>query len=697
MIDGPPEPVNDPAPTPHPRARHVQRGRSLPMLSSPRRALNDDYVDQIFGLEGPFAATFPGYEPREGQIAMAREIDRAIVDDALLMVEAPTGTGKSIGYLVPAIRHAIAAGKKVVVCTANIALQEQLVMKDLPLLRELLPWSFTFALAKGRNNFACLDRLSEEKIFTSAAGARNHTEAEQWREILEWSETTETGDLSELPFVPSSNLKQRFTVGTDDCTGKACAHFEDCYANKAKERYKQADVVVANYHLFFSDLKIRIATEGNAGILPEYGVLICDEVHRAADIARQFMGFRVTQGSIRHAGRLLAPGNDKTPTIDVGLKERIASEADDYFARLRSYRRSKEYKARLARPNVVDSSELVSLLRQAADLYEAAMKDAALGQEAREKLRLGHRRTVTLADSIVAATTLWNAKGVAYYIEEQGDRVALCAQLIHVGAVLQEHLFSTRKAIVMTSATITVGGKFEYQAAELGCEDARELTVESPFDFERNAVLVVPGSDVMPDLSSKDFREKASFPAAAAAALVECVRMAEGRTLGLFTSHKGLQEAAQALRNSGWEGRILVQNDAPRTQLVREFREDVRSVLLGTESFWEGVDVPGEACSLVVIDKMPFPSPDDPVLDAVEASSPHGAFKTWSLPRAVIALRQGFGRLIRTRTDRGVVVVLDRRILEKPYGRAFTKSLPRVRVVRHLDEVERFLGLEVAP
>lgn len=667
------------------------------MLSSPRRALNDDYVDQIFGLEGPFAAMFPGYEPREGQIAMARETDRAITDDALLMVEAPTGTGKSIGYLVPAIRHAIAAGKKVVVCTANIALQEQLVMKDLPLLRELLPWPFTFALAKGRNNFACLDRLSEEKIFTSAAGARNYTEAEQWREILAWSDTTETGDLSELPFVPSAALKAKFTVGTDDCTGKACAHHDECYANKAKERYKLADVVVANYHLFFSDMKIRIATDNVAGILPEYGVLVMDEVHRAADIARTFMGFRITQGAIRHAGRMLAPSNDKTPTIDFALKEQIASAADDYFARLRAYRRSKEYKARLARRNVVDSAELLDLLRRAADEYERVMQDAALGAEAREKLRLAHRRASSIAKSLVDATELNNAKNVVYYIEEEGDRVALCAQLIYVGPTLQEHLFSKRKAIVMTSATITVGDKFAYQAGELGCEDARELTVESPFDFETNAVLVVPKGDVMPDLSSKDFREKASFPAAAAAALVECVRMAEGRTLGLFTSHKGLQEAATALRNSGWQGRVLVQNDAPRTQLVQEFRDDIRSVLLGTESFWEGVDVPGEACSCVVIDKMPFPTPDDPVLDAVDAMNPGGAFKEWSLPRAVIKLRQGFGRLIRTRTDRGVVVVLDRRILEKPYGRAFTKSLPRVRVVRHLDEVERFLGLEQEP
>lgn len=649
------------------------------------------YIDELLGAGGAFAGAFPGYEPREGQIAFARSVDAAIASGGALLAEAPTGTGKSVGYLIPAIRNAVARGKKIVVVTANIALQEQLVTKDLPMLRDLLPWPFTWAIAKGRGNYLCLDRLDEEKLITIRSSL---AESIQWNEVVRWSELTQSGDISELPFEPLASVRQRFTTSTDDCHGKSCARYDDCFAIKARRSYQMAEVVVTNYHLFFTEMVLRRETGGKPVLLPDWQVAIFDEGHKAADIAREYFGFKATAGGCRWATRLLAPKNDKTPQIDPVLKERVSAAADDYFHRLGLYAQSPEYKARLAVKGAVPCDEIVEALDQACGEYER-VASSDVGTEVRGKLKRAKRRAGLLKDAILQASNLVAPDKVAYFVEQDHvGRVALCAKLIEVAPVLREELFGQAgKAVVVTSATMTSGGTFDYFARELGCEDAAEMTAETPFDYARQAVLVVPRD--MPDPTDKRVPREA-YAQAVAERFVRCVELAGGRTLGLFTSYKVLDEAHRALLASGWEGRVLRHGDAPRTQLIKEFKEDVRSVLLGTESFWEGVDVPGEALSCVVIDRLPFPTPDDPVLDAVSALNDR-AFYEWSVPRAVIKFRQAFGRLIRSRRDRGVVVCLDRRIIDKPYGRQFTASLPRgMRIVRDLQEVARFLDQKAA-
>lgn len=656
--------------------------RSAAALFAPRIAPTDGYVHEHLGAGGTFAQAFPGYQVREGQLALASAIDSAIVDRAALIGSAPCGVGKSVAYLLPAIRNAVARGQKVVVVTANIALQEQLISKDLPMLRDLLPWTFSWAIAKGRGNYLCLNKFREEQLIDLRL---NQTEADQWNEVKRWAETTAEGDLSELPFEPLASVRQRFTTSTDDCHGKSCDDYGDCHAVKARLRYQAAEIVVTNYHLFFTEMVLRQETGGEPVLLPDWTVAIFDECHKAADIARDFFGFTITPGSARWGARLLAPKNSKTPEINPLLKAQIDAAADDFFHALRVYAQSPDYKARITKPGAVDCSELAGLLDQARDEYER-VAESDVGEDVRGKLRRAARRCELTATNIRAAMTLALPEKVTYFIEEDAKgRVTLRAKLISVNEVLREDLFGLGKAVVMTSATITTGGKFDYAKRELGCEDAREISVDSPFDYERNALLVVPRD--MPDPTDKRI-PRDEYTKACARRLVETVFAADGRTLGLFTSYRALDEAHRALLASGWNGRVLRHGDAPRTQLIREFKEDVRSVLLGTDSFWEGVDVPGESLSCVVIDRLPFPTPDDPVLDAVSAS-----FFEWSIPRAVLKFVQAFGRLIRTINDRGVVVCLDRRICDKPYGRQFIHSLPYgLRVSRDFQDVARFLA-----
>lgn len=658
---------------------------ALPALV--RAVAQDGYIDEHLGPGGTFAQAFSGYQVREGQLALAKAIHATITDEGALLGQAPTGTGKSVAYLLPAIRSAIAKGKKIVVVTANIALQEQLVGKDLPMLRELLPWPFTWALAKGRGNYLCLDRFQEEQFIQLRSSA---AEADQWNEVQQWAQLTTHGDLSELPFEPLASVRQRFTTSTDDCHGKACPSYNECFALKARRAYQAAEIVVTNYHLFFTEMVLRRESNGEPVLLPDWTVAIFDEGHRAPDIAREYFGFRITGGAVRWGARLLAPKNSKTPVINELLKAKIDAAADDYFDRLRVFGQSPDYRARITQLEAVNASELLGLLGEACDEYERTAK-SDVGEDVRGKLRRAQRRCSILQHNIGAATDLWQPERFAYFIEEDAKgRVALCSKLIDVSEVLRTELFGLpHKSVIITSATIKTGDSFDYAAREFGCEDAREIDVESPFDFARNALLVVPRD--MPDPTDKRLPREA-YTQACATRFVETVFAAEGRTLGLFTSYRALDEAHRALLASGWEGRVLRHGDAPRTQLIREFKQDVRSVLLGTESFWEGVDVPGESLSCVVIDRLPFPTPDDPVLDAVSAVNPNSFFE-WSIPRAVLKFTQAFGRLIRTRADRGVVVCLDRRVCDKPYGRQFIKSLPRgLRVSRDFGDVARFLG-----
>lgn len=631
-----------------------------------------EYIEAVLGPQGVLSRRFAGYVPRSGQIAMSRAVDSILSDGGHLLVEAPTGVGKSIAYAVPAVYHAVHNERRAIIATANIALQEQLYRKDLPLLKEILPWDFSFALLKGKNNYLCQDRLLHEEAQGALDLLDDCADSDMLQEILSWSEETKTGDISELSFQPPSRLWQRFSVTSDECKGRDCKHYNDCFAVKARDIAERADLVIVNYHLLFAHLQVQQQC-GTSEVIPSFDIAILDEAHKTADIARDFFGIRITAGSIRRATRLLKEINQKS------LHESVTEACDGFFDFLALLYNSSEYHVRLRKPDHVSWVTLCRLLWQSVEQYDIAQ--SAADKDLSAELKTAFNRCSNLATQIRGAMTLADPAGVTFIEENKKGDVALRTKTVKVADILRSSLFSNVESSVLTSATLTVNGSFQHITAEVGVPNPRTLSVESPFDFETQVLLIVPEDMPAP--------QDADFPEIVAEIFEDILEYAGGRTLGLFTSYRNMDLAFG--RVHGRRFNILRQGDKPRTALVDEFRRDITSVLLGTESFWAGVDVPGEALSCVVIDRLPFTSPADPVLDAISETNPRW-FQSYSLPRAVIAFKQGFGRLIRSTSDRGVVVVLDERIITKRYGKAFVQSLPRVLKSRRIENIERFLA-----
>jgi ATP-dependent DNA helicase DinG len=679
-----------------------------------------DYIDDIFGPEGALAQKFPGYSPREGQVALARAVDAAISSGGgnHLMAEAPTGTGKSLAYAVPTIYRTVMAEQQAVLVTANIALQEQLVKKDLPLLAEILPWKFTYALLKGKSNYLCVDKLengSKDKL--------DPADAEMNQQVSAWAETTTTGDVSELPFEPPGRLWSRFSVSSDDCAGQECEFYERCHSERARARADVADIVVTNYHLFFADMKVIEATDGMVSVLPKYNVAILDEGHKAVDIARDFFGFKITEGSLRWAGSMLL-GNEKA---------NLEREQEKFFSGLRTFRRSGDYKARIKQPQAVKTEGIVAALEAAVrdyteqldrmgdpeDMtseerkqYKKLTKKCNRCAEIRTQIssamrlyalpRLPWREHPSVAPGATPETRWYWSDPAAggdntvkseaqlatiedvFFIEEENGRIALCSKPISVAKTLNDRLFNKYKSVSVTSATLVAKGSFDFIAGDLGVDKPKTLIAASPFSWGDQALLILP-QDV------PDNPNDPAFASIAAERCAEVIELARGRTLALFTSNKNLKVAYERVSRLGY--RVLRQGDMPRTKLIDEFRKDVNSVLMGVESFWAGVDVPGESLSCVFIDKLPFMTPEDPILDALTERD-RDWFMKYSVPKAIISFKQGFGRLIRTTTDRGVVVVLDKRITTKFYGRYFTDALPAIQRSQNIEDVRRFLDRE---
>lgn len=655
-----------------------------------------DYIDQVFGSDGILSKRFDGYQPREGQVQLSRAVGDAFIAGDNLIAEAPTGTGKSFAYLVPAVYQAAGApnakgptqpARRTIVVTANIALQEQIVGKDLPFLSEIMPWPFTYALTKGRSNYLCLDRFDDTTNEQLLDPFRDPDDREAWAQIVDWKEQTKKGDVSELPFVASPLMRGKFTIGSDDCLRRKCPSYEECFAEAARRETKKAQIVVTNYHLFFTNLQIRLETGENL-ILPDYDCVVFDEGHKAADIARDFFGFKVTAGSIRYAARLLGGSSGAgIDPIDPDLRERVTAEADDFFGQLRVFRNDRErYSARLREENPVDSSSLDKVLGETIDAYRRTVDKGGMRPKQLESLRKMLARCEKVRGYVSTAMQMQD-DGMVYYLEEdQKHRVTLCGKPIDVADTLRENAFedeATRSAVVVSATLTTSPGNFDHVATELGAEGADDLEAASPFDYQKQAMLVLPK---MPSPSDRN-----RYPDAVADAIAEIVRLSGGRALCLFTSYRNLNHTYDRLKRERLPFRILKQGDRPRTMLAQDFRDDVPSVLLGTESFWAGVDVPGESLSVLTIDRLPFPTPDDPVLDAIQDR--HGnSFGKYSMPRALIQFRQGAGRLIRSVKDRGVIVVLDNRVATKGYGKQFLRALPKMKTSRELSDIETFLN-----
>jgi len=632
------------------------------------------YLDPIFCADGTFARALPGYEERPGQFLLAKTIDNGFVTGEHTIGEGPTGVGKTMAYLVPAIIHADEEDRKTVVATANIALQEQLVRKDLPFLQDILARDFTFAQLKGRSNYLCLKALYKVNRGGTFSFQPYDDDQDQIDSILAWAEKTETGDVSDLPFKPAFRVWNDFSNTPEECDGQDCSFHDDCWCEKAKRRAAEADIVVVNFHLLFADLQVRNATEGNAAVIPDYDYLVGDEAHKMADIARDFMGLQVGPAAVDRVVKKLI----KTRAHD--LANALNVESESFFRRVRAFYESRQYNIRLYQPNSVGLGDLPKLLSKAAAHFSRLAE-----AESDPKERRRHQRVEgacgRIRHDLLSIIQLSDPNLVCWIEVSDKGYVKLVGRPLDVSDILRHSLFENTESVALVSATLATNGNFDFIKSEIGLDDANEVIVDSPFDFKRQALFVVPAGICHP--------RKDEFADGVAMGFRRVIDSVGGRTLGLFTSYRVLDHVHAAVSGNGH--RILRQGEMPNVKLVEEFKKDTSSVLLGTESFWQGVDVPGESLSCLVIDKLPFPSPSDPIVDAIMKANPKTSFFKYFIPKAIIALKQGFGRLIRSKSDIGVAVIFDPRIVEMGYGRKFINSLPPMYRTRDLNNVAAFL------
>lgn len=662
-----------------------------------------EYIDRTFGQGGYLHRRWgEGYQPRAGQVALARAVDESIRERTHLLSEAPCGIGKSLGYSVPASYHAATSQKTIVIVTANIALQEQIVGKDLPLLAEILPWGFSYALLKGRQNYLCRSMYEQIRLDsrqkTMFADMGGSTEERDRRRLMQWAEGEiggGYGDVSSLDWKPSDKMWRELSVSAEDCKGPRCSFKETCGALAAQRRARQSQVIVTNYHLFFTNLLIAME-RGIDVVLPPFDVAIFDEAHKASDISRDFFGWKVSESSPKRPARYFR-------NQDPAFVERISRASACFFGQMLVLRRDRDrYKARivpekLSRGDLSSAEDLIGLMdelgERLAQEFDRLVDNP--GRQARDELgtvEIAQRKALKVRQALQSVLEPTDDNQVLYIEEDEFRKAHVSCRLVRPGKVLRSALFEKVKqaadgtppssvAVVCTSATMATADGFGFAATELGVERYKQLVVDSPFDFQRQALFIVP------ELCEPN---DPAFTAQVAATLLRTIELARGRTLAFFTSRKRMNDVFDFVSPRCQPYRIIKQDDGQRTQLIEEFRRDTHSVLMGVSSFWAGVDVPGESLSVVFIDKLPFPTPDDPVLERLSETDKR-AFGIYAVPRAIIEFKQGFGRLIRSSTDRGAVVCCDNRLLTKGYGRQFLKAMPNVQKIKNLGAIPEWL------
>jgi ATP-dependent DNA helicase DinG len=647
------------------------------------------YIKNILGKDGLFSGTFPDYAPRSGQIRMAEAVDQAIQSVTHLLVEAPCGVGKSVAYCLPAIAHARTNRLRTVIATANINLQEQLVNKDLPTLAKILPWRFTYALLKGRNNYFCKSRTFDARVDGSLDALRkNPRYAEQVTQLTNWARTTNSGDRSHLNPGVDDAVWGVFSTSSDGCRGKECTYCDSCFYNMARDEAATKDIIVTNYHMLFAHLAVKRALEVDI-VLPPFDVLIMDEGHEAAGVARDFFGTQLSAGTFKPIARYVEKTLRK-PKIAYELTAAV-SELFDFVKRLGQDK--VRYNTRLRQPlwDEGHSGDLLEKLESIITEVELITKSKDKSPEDKKEARLALRLASSARGRLKLLVNMEDPNQ-AYWIDlELGGRyprVSLRSAPIFVDQILGEDLFGKIKTVVVTSATISTGGNFDFIKGELGAPATTQcLAVESPFDYSKQSLLVVPHD-------ADDVKDPKRFCNIVTAAVSTVLESCNGHTMALFTSKRSMQAVGTAIRNLLPHRKIVVQGEEfSRTEIQRQFKSEEADALFGVASFWTGIDIPGEALTGLVIDKIPFPNIGDPVVDAISANLGRKAFFSYSVPRAVITLKQGIGRLIRTTKDYGVVVITDNRISTHPaYAKAFLTSLPPMLYANDMAHVQTFIA-----
>ena len=662
------------------------------MAGGKAQIVSDDGFEKIFGPGGIISQFHEHYEYREGQIKMAEAISRSFVDKKHLIVEAGTGTGKTLAYLIPAISESIRTKKRIIISTGTKNLQEQLMEKDIPFLQKILPNKFSAAYMKGRNNYACIYRLhkSDDQPILDRFG-----EVEHFRDVREWSRDTKTGDRAELTYLPENlSFWNRINAKSETCIGQKCPDFEPCFITRMRVGADKADIVIVNHHLFFADLNVRGNQFGK--VIPDYGAVIFDEAHLIEDIAADYFGFQVSNFRIdeivRDVGEL--PIHDAIATAGIAkTSARIIGFSEQFWMRF-SQARGQDGRFPLLpdgfairgsdgenQPTPLGESyhaldDTLSRLETEVDIYSEKMPEAESVVRRIRQTRFDLGFIVKQAD-----------RNYVYWLERRGRGVFLQASPVDVSALLQEKLFDKVETCILTSATLSANGSFNFIRDRLGLTAGKtnSLVAPSSFNYEKQAIIYLPMA--MPDPRAPEFSQMA------AAEIVRILQVTHGHAFVLCTSNSSMT-ALFELVSSRIGYPCFLQGSMSKTGLLEKFRETPNAVLFATSSFWQGVDVRGDQLSCVIIDKLPFAVPTDPIVAARSRFIDENggrSFFDYSVPQAVLSLKQGVGRLIRSTTDRGVIAILDPRLRTKSYGRDFLNSLPRMRITGSLDDVAEIL------